>query len=37
MELLTETPFGIDRLHHVTFVVDRKLEIRAQLGGVDAQ
>jgi hypothetical protein len=31
LELLTETPFGIDRLHHVTFVVDRKLEIRAQL------
>lgn len=25
------------RFHHVTFVVDRKLEIRAQLGGVDAQ
>ena len=37
MALLTETPFGIDRLHHVTFVVDRKLEIRAQLNGVDAQ
>lgn len=37
MELLTETPFGIDRLHYLTFVVDRKLEIRAQLGGFDEQ
>ncbi len=37
MELLTETPFGIDRLHHVTFVVDRKLEIRSQLSGVEGQ
>jgi hypothetical protein len=37
MELLTETPFGIDRLHYLTFVVDRKLEIRAQLGGLDEQ
>jgi hypothetical protein len=35
LELLTETPFGIDRLDHVTFVVDRKLEIRAQLGGIE--
>lgn len=35
IELLTQTPFGIDRLDHVTFVVDRKLEIRAQLGGID--
>lgn len=37
MELLTETPFGIDRLHHITFNVDRKLEIRAQLGSIDGQ
>jgi hypothetical protein len=35
VELLTQTPFGIDRLDHVTFTVDRKLEIRAQLGGID--
>ena len=35
VELLTQTPFGIDRLDHVTFIVDRKLEIRAQLGGID--
>lgn len=33
VELLTQTPFGIDRLDHVTFIVDRKLEIRAQLSG----
>jgi hypothetical protein len=35
IELLTETPFGIDRLDHITFIVDRKMEIRAQLGGLD--
>lgn len=35
IELLTQTPFGIDRLDQVTFIVDRKLEIRAQLGGID--
>lgn len=35
VELLTQTPFGIDRLDHITFIVDRKLEIRAQLGGID--
>jgi hypothetical protein len=37
IELLTETPFGIDRLHHLTFTVDRKLEVRATLGGLDGQ
>jgi hypothetical protein len=35
IELLTQTPFGIDRLDHVTVNVDRKLEVRAQLGGLD--
>lgn len=27
MELLTDTPFGIDRLDHVTFYVDRTIEM----------
>jgi hypothetical protein len=35
IEMLTLTPFGLERLDHVTFSVDRKLEIRAQLGGLD--
>ncbi len=29
LELLTETPFGIDRLAHVTFTIDRTLKIHA--------
>ena len=37
MELLTQTPFGTDRLAYVTFTVDRELEVRAQLGGLDTQ
>ena len=28
MEILTVTPFGIDRLTHVTFEIDRTLELR---------
>lgn len=28
LELLTLTPFGIDRLDHVTFTIDRTIEIR---------
>lgn len=27
MELLTETPFGLDRLDHVTFILDRTIEM----------
>jgi hypothetical protein len=34
IELLTETPFGIDRLHYVTVKVDRTLQIRAQMGEI---
>lgn len=35
LELLTRTPFGIDRLHYITVQVNRTLEIRAQLNGFD--
>jgi hypothetical protein len=35
IELLTQTPFGIDRLHYLTVKVDRTLEIRATLSGLD--
>lgn len=35
IELLTRTPFGIDRLHYLTVNIDRTLEIRAQMGGLD--
>ncbi len=31
MELLTATPFGIDRLHHVTFEVSRTLSVNTML------
>jgi len=31
MELITVTPFGADRLHHVTFTVVREMIVRAQL------
>jgi hypothetical protein len=37
IELLTETPFGTERLDHVTFTVDRKLEVRGLLGGIEAE
>ena len=37
VELVTETPFGSDVLHSLTVDVDRTMEIRAQLGGVEAQ
>jgi hypothetical protein len=35
IELLTQTPFGIDRLHYVTVEIDRTLEIHAALNGLD--
>ena len=35
IELLTRTPFGTDRLHYVTVNVDRTLQIRAQMSGLD--
>ncbi len=31
MELLTETPFGIDRLDYVTFTLDRTLKVRSMM------
>jgi hypothetical protein len=31
MELLTETPFGIDRLAHVTFEIDRTIKVNGTL------
>lgn len=37
IELITETSFDSTRLDWVTFVIDRNLEIRAQLTGIDAQ
>lgn len=35
MELLTETPFGTDRLAYVTFSVNRAIQVRGLLGGLD--
>jgi len=35
MELVTETPFGIDRLAYVSFTVSQEIEVRAMLGGVE--
>lgn len=35
MELLTKTPFGIDRLDYVTFTVDRTIEVRAMMIDVE--
>lgn len=35
MELLTETPFGIDRLGYVTFVVDRTMKVRGTFSTIE--
>ena len=35
IELLTETPFGIDRLDYVTIGVNRVLEVRAMIGDME--
>ncbi len=35
MELVTETPFGTDRLAYVTFTVSRQIEVRAMLGDLE--
>jgi hypothetical protein len=35
IELLTQTPFGIDRLHYVTVEIDRTLQIRAQISDIE--
>ena len=35
MEILTKTPFGIDRLHYVTFVVDRTLKVNGMLSTIE--
>ena len=35
IELVTETPFGVERLDWVTFTVDREIEIRAMLSGLE--
>lgn len=35
IELLTETPFGTERLDYITFPVNRKLRVNAMLGGLE--
>jgi hypothetical protein len=35
MELLTSTPFGIDRLAHVTFTVDRTISVNGSVTTID--
>jgi hypothetical protein len=35
MELLTETPFGIERLDHVTFTLDRTIQMNGTVTTVD--
>lgn len=35
MELLTETPFGIDRLAHVTFEIDRTIQVNGTLTTIE--
>jgi hypothetical protein len=35
MELLTVTPFGIDRLSHVTFEIDRTIKVNGMLSTID--
>jgi len=35
MEVLTATPFGIDRLHHLTFEVDRSIKINSLLSTLE--
>lgn len=35
MELLTVTPFGIDRLHYVTFSVDRTIDVNASVTTIE--
>ena len=37
IELLTETPFGTERLDYVTFTVDRKLTVNGLLGGLETE
>jgi hypothetical protein len=36
IELVTETPFGTERLDHVTFTVNRTLVVRGLLGSVES-
>ena len=35
MELLTETPFGVERLDHVTFMLDRTIEMNGTVTTID--
>lgn len=35
MELLTSTPFGIDRLAHVTFIVDRTISVNGSVTTIE--
>ncbi len=35
LEVLTETPFGIDRLAHVSFIVDRAIKVNGAVTSVD--
>ncbi|MEP4076952.1 hypothetical protein [Haloferula sp.] len=37
MELVTETPFGPERLTNVTFTVDRVLAVNAQMGNFESE
>lgn len=34
IEMLSLTPFGLERIDHVTFTVDRTLQINAQMGAI---
>jgi len=35
IELLTETPFGLERLHYVTFTLDRTIEMNGSVNTID--
>jgi hypothetical protein len=35
IELLTETPFGLERLHHVTFMLDRTIQMNGSVNTID--
>lgn len=37
IELVTETPFGTERLDHVTFTVNRTLVVNGLLGGIESK
>jgi hypothetical protein len=35
MEIVTDTPFGVERLAHVTFEVDRTIKVNGSFAGID--